>query len=176
VRLRFGDTPGSEFGGEPRSTCLVFTNEPQLNVPGSAGGVKTGTRCASGVRATFGLEKSVLVGGSACGSSWSGGLSAWRGSSGFDSGPAPKGEKGKLEEGRMRSGCGAAMPRTSKDGRRRLWGTLLRYGVARERSVGRKVPAKLRSRWWSRAAGDGSGWGGEDSGKGCGGEASRREG
>jgi hypothetical protein len=147
VRLRFGDTPGSEFGGEPRSTCLVFTNEPQLNVPGSAGGVKMGTRCANGVRATFGLEKSVLVGGSARGLSWSGGLSAWRGSSGFESGPAPKGEKGRLEEGRMRSGCGAAMPRTSKDGRRRLWGTLLRYGVGRERSVGRKVPAKLRSRW-----------------------------
>jgi hypothetical protein len=175
VRLRFGDTPGSEFGGEPKSTCLVLTNEPQLNVPGSAGGVKVGMRCANGVSATFGLETGVFVGGWARRSSSSGGLSAWRGSSGFESGPAPKGENGRLEERGVRSGWGAAMPRTWNDGRRRLWGTLLRLGVGRERSAGRKVPAKLRSRWWSRAAGDGSGWGMEDSGKGCGREASRME-
>jgi hypothetical protein len=102
-------------------------------------------RCENEVLVALGLEMRDLVGWSARRSSSSGGLSAWRGSSGFDRGPAPKGENGWFEEREMRSGWGAAMPRTSKDGRRRLCGILVRVGVGREKSVGRKVPAKLRS-------------------------------
>lgn len=39
VVVRFGDTPGSELGGEPRPAVFTFTKDPQLIVPGSEGGV-----------------------------------------------------------------------------------------------------------------------------------------
>jgi hypothetical protein len=89
VTLRFGDTPGSELGGEPNPAGLTFTRGSQWNVPGSVGGVKVEMMRSTCALAAFGLA----VGVSAAVSPWdgwsSGGLSAWRGSSGFESGPAP---------------------------------------------------------------------------------------
>lgn len=35
VLFGLGETPGSEFGGEPRAAVRVFIKEPQLMVPGS---------------------------------------------------------------------------------------------------------------------------------------------
>lgn len=48
------------------------------------------------------------------------GLRACSGSSGLDSGPAPTGEKKRSASGWKRSGCGAAIPSRSNEGRRRL--------------------------------------------------------
>lgn len=80
---RFGDCP-VELGGEPN--VVTFTMVPQLKEPPSVGGVKTGTSCSTFAFAGLGLvlERSFAP------SSWQmRGLSTWRGSSGFDSGPAP---------------------------------------------------------------------------------------
>jgi hypothetical protein len=92
VTLRFGDTPGSELGGEPSPTGLTLTRGPQWNVPGSEGGVKVDMMRSTCALLSLGQG----IGGSAvvstCDGWSSGGLSAWRGSSGFESGPAPKAE------------------------------------------------------------------------------------
>ena len=61
VVVRFGVTPGSEPGGDPRPAGLTFTNEPQLTVPGSAGGVMTGTRCSTWALAAGGVAAKGLM-------------------------------------------------------------------------------------------------------------------
>lgn len=77
----------------------------------------------------------------------------------------------------IRSGWGAAIPRTSKEGKRKVGAVLASVGDGRATSVGRKVPAKFRSRRGSESkAGVASGWDeAEGSGKGCGTEASKKE-
>jgi hypothetical protein len=55
VKVRFGDTPGSELGGEPSPAGRTLTMAPQLNVPGSEGGVKVGMMCSLGTLAVLGL-------------------------------------------------------------------------------------------------------------------------
>jgi hypothetical protein len=40
----FGDTPGSELGGDPKLAAPMFTKVPQLKVPDSEGGVTMGIR------------------------------------------------------------------------------------------------------------------------------------
>ena len=53
--FRLGDTPRSELGGEPTPAVLTFTKDPQLNAPGSVGGVMTGTSCSICALADGGL-------------------------------------------------------------------------------------------------------------------------
>lgn len=103
-----------------------------------------------------------------CGS----GLRAWRGSSGFDSGPAPSGEQGRWGCARIRSGWGAAMPSTWNEGRRKLCLCLIAVGGGSERLLGGRL--RVRSTCGrSSELGVVRGWGmAEGSGKGCGREAS----
>jgi len=102
TEARSGEEDGSELGGEPTSDGLTLKRVPQLKLPGSVGGVTRGT-----MRAALAGSRSSAP------SNWQtlarGGLSAWRGSSGFDRGPAPS-EKDGLEFRGTWSGCGAAMP------------------------------------------------------------------
>lgn len=176
VVLRLGDFPGSELGGDPRAAGFRTTKEPQLRVPGSAGGVTTDTGCSTWTLAAGGLAAQGSPGPSnGCRPLPNVGLRAWRGSSGLDSGPAPRGEKEETVCCVMRSGCGAAMPSRSKEGRRRLWEVLTAGGVGKgsETSVGdTPSPAKLRPR---SGCGCGGGVGRSSSsgeargtGKGCG--------
>jgi uncharacterized membrane protein len=67
VTLRFGDTPGSELGGEPNAAGIALTTAPQLNVPGSDGGVKVARTCSTCARAALGLVATSLAAASACG-------------------------------------------------------------------------------------------------------------
>lgn len=50
-----GDNPGSELGGEPSAVVFTFTKLPQLNAPGSVGGVTTGTMRPMSALAGLGL-------------------------------------------------------------------------------------------------------------------------
>jgi hypothetical protein len=61
MTARFGDTPGSELGGEPSPAVRTLTRVPQLNVPDSEGGVKVEMVCSVWVLAALGL----VVGASA---------------------------------------------------------------------------------------------------------------
>jgi len=76
VRVRFGEAPGSELGGEPRSAGLRFRRGPQWNVPDSDGGVKVEMMRSTCALAAFGLDVSDSAAVSACGGCPSGGLSA----------------------------------------------------------------------------------------------------
>ena len=99
VVFTLGEIPGSEWGGEPSVAVRGFIKEPQLMVPGSEseGGVWVERGGPTRAVTAFGLVTGVwrrpaVVRLLQLGAS---GLSAWRGSSGFDSGPAPSGEKGR---------------------------------------------------------------------------------
>jgi len=88
-----GKTPGSECGGEPKAAVDGLTNDGQLMVPSSEGGVKVDKRWSSWELVALGLA-GARMGDASCGKERAkGGLSAWRGSSGLDSGPAPSDEK-----------------------------------------------------------------------------------
>lgn len=50
-----GDSPGSEFGGEPSAAGGTFTMDPQLKFPSSVGGVTMGTGWSTLAFASFGL-------------------------------------------------------------------------------------------------------------------------
>lgn len=88
-----GDTPGSELGGEPKAAVDTFTKDCQSIAPGSDGGVTVDTRCSSWEPVALGLAGEKMCGASCGRERPKGGLSAWRGSSGFDRGPAPSEEK-----------------------------------------------------------------------------------
>jgi hypothetical protein len=67
VTLRFGDTPGSELGGEPNAAGLALTTASQLNVPDSEGGVKIEMTCSACAPGALGLVVTSLAAASACG-------------------------------------------------------------------------------------------------------------
>jgi hypothetical protein len=55
VTVRLGDVSASEFGGEPTPAVLTCTRDPQLNVPGSEGGVNVGIVRSNRVLIAVGL-------------------------------------------------------------------------------------------------------------------------
>lgn len=67
VKLRLGDTPGSELAGEPNPPGLALTMALQWNVPGSEGGVKVETTRSTCALAAFGVTVGSLEVVSTCG-------------------------------------------------------------------------------------------------------------